>query len=441
MQRSYFKSLSDRILSGLQGSEVLTMFAEAEESDFVRFNEAKVRQAGTVKQASLLVDLIDGLRHASARYTLSGSLDEDASAGLALLTELRATLPLLPEDPHLLYATDVQSTERVEENHLPDAGLMVDEILEASSGLDLVGILAAGPVMRGFANSLGQFNWFESSSFNLDWSLYHQADKAVKCGYADTRWDGAMLRRKMAEGSKQLAVMKRAARNIEPGKYRAYLAPAALNEIMGMLSWGGFGLKEQRTKRSPLLRAADGRSKLDGRFSLRENIAGGIAPGFGCSGFLRPDAVTLFEGGELVDSLVSPRSAKEYGVATNGASPSEMPDSLDLAGGKTPHSDLLSNIGTGIWINNLWYLNYSDRASCRITGMTRFATFWVEDGEIVAPLDVMRFDDTVYRMLGDGLVGLTEDRELIMDPSTYGGRSTSSSRLPGALVDDFVFTL
>jgi predicted Zn-dependent protease len=73
--------------------------------------------------------------------------------------------------------------------------------------------------------------------------------------------------------------------------------------------------------------------------------------------------------------------------------------------------------------------------------MTRFATFWVEDGEIVAPLDVMRFDDTVYRMLGDGLVGLTEDRELIMDPSTYGGRSTSSSRLPGALVDDFVFTL
>ena len=36
MKRSYFKSLSDRILSGLQGAEVLTMFVEAEESDFVR---------------------------------------------------------------------------------------------------------------------------------------------------------------------------------------------------------------------------------------------------------------------------------------------------------------------------------------------------------------------------------------------------------------------
>ena len=73
--------------------------------------------------------------------------------------------------------------------------------------------------------------------------------------------------------------------------------------------------------------------------------------------------------------------------------------------------------------------------------MTRFATFWVEDGEVVAPLNVMRFDDTVYRMMGSGLLGLTEDRELLMDAGTYGGRSTGSARLPGALVDDFVLTL
>ena len=73
--------------------------------------------------------------------------------------------------------------------------------------------------------------------------------------------------------------------------------------------------------------------------------------------------------------------------------------------------------------------------------MTRFATFWVENGEIKAPLNVMRFDETLYRVLGSNLEGLTAERELQLSASTYGGRSTESMRLPGALVRDFKFTL
>ena len=73
--------------------------------------------------------------------------------------------------------------------------------------------------------------------------------------------------------------------------------------------------------------------------------------------------------------------------------------------------------------------------------MTRFATFWVENGEIQAPLNVMRFDETIYRVLGENLLGLTSEREMILDPSTYSGRSTDSGRMPGALVEDFTFTL
>ena len=73
--------------------------------------------------------------------------------------------------------------------------------------------------------------------------------------------------------------------------------------------------------------------------------------------------------------------------------------------------------------------------------MTRFATFWVENGEIVAPLNVMRFDDTVYRMLGDNLAALTTERDLLMSTDTYEARSTRSMRLPGAIVEDFRMTL
>jgi predicted Zn-dependent protease len=73
--------------------------------------------------------------------------------------------------------------------------------------------------------------------------------------------------------------------------------------------------------------------------------------------------------------------------------------------------------------------------------MTRFATLWVENGRIAAPLNVMRFDETLYRMLGENLLGFSAERNLILDSGTYGGRSTSSSRMPGALVKDFTFTL
>jgi predicted Zn-dependent protease len=76
-----------------------------------------------------------------------------------------------------------------------------------------------------------------------------------------------------------------------------------------------------------------------------------------------------------------------------------------------------------------------------MTGMTRFACFWVEHGRIVAPIGVMRFDDSLLRMFGEGLVALTQDAQLVPDSSTYGERALRSITAPGALVDGFRFTL
>ena len=53
----------------------------------------------------------------------------------------------------------------------------------------------------------------------------------------------------------------------------------------------------------------------------------------------------------------------------------------------------------------------------------------------------MRFDETVYRALGENLMELTRDRETILSPGTYGGRDTYSGRIPGALIEDFHFNL
>jgi predicted Zn-dependent protease len=174
--------------------------------------------------------------------------------------------------------------------------------------------------------------------------------------------------------------------------------------------------------------------------SLDEQVSGSLSPAFSEEGYPRRD-LTLVSAGSADDRLVDSRSAAEYGLQGNGAGWGEAPSALEMAAGSLEQADILQRLGTGLYISNLWYLNYSDMPAARMTGLTRFATFWVQDGQIVAPVSTMRFDDSVYSLLGSQLEALTTERELILSTSTYGERQTSSSLLPGALVKRLVLTL
>jgi len=437
--KAQFFGLVARLEQDLASGETLLCNLSAERSDFVRFNKALVRQAGSVEQRYLTLRLLSNRRQASATLALAGS-DDDLADARETLASLRTTLGELPEDPWLLINEQPQSSEAERRGRLAPAAQVVEEAIGAARGRDLVGFYAGGTIYRGFANSLGQRDWHQVDSFNFDWSFYRQSDQAVKTSYAGFDWDATALAGKMAQAGERLELLALPRRTLEPGEYRAYLAPAAMNDIVGLLGWGGFSARAQETKQSPLLRMQEG-ATLSARITLTENIADGIAPAFQAEGFVKPPRVVLIAGGRLSDPLVSPRSAREYRLETNGANSGEAPESLDLAAGALPERDVIAALESGLYISNLWYLNFSDRPAGRITGMTRFATFWVERGRIVAPVTPMRFDESIYRLLGDALVDLTRERELLPDASTYGERQSSSSRLPGALVSALRFTL
>ena len=447
--KSDFQLLADELMTQVQGQEVLLLNFNGEETDFVRFNHSRVRQPGHVHQRYLSMELIDGERHAAANLTLGGGRhcvngqdqSQDHPQATDVLKLLRERLVELPEDPHLLYSVAPLSTEIEGEDGLPAVEDVVDQVVAAGEGRDLVGIHAQGGIYRGFANSLGQRNWSATHSFNLDWSFYHQADKAVKCGYAGVDWQADEFRTHVDRALEQLTVLEGEPKTISAGRYRVYLSPVALADYVGVLNWGGFGLKSHRTKQSSLLRMVTDGVRLHDSVTLRDNTAEGVAPNFQSEGFVKPDSVTLIDAGAHADCLVSPRSAREYGVEPNGAGAGEGASCLDRAAGDVPMAEVLAHLDTGVWINNVHYLNYSDRPACRITGMTRFACFWVEGGQIVAPINVMRFDESLYRVLGENLIGLTCERQMILDSGTYGGRGSTSARFPGALVEDFNFNL
>jgi predicted Zn-dependent protease len=441
MMEAYFHDLAGAMDHALQPGESYTANFAAEDTDFVRFNQGRVRQPGSVRQAALCVDLIRGRRHATYSLTLNGETAADLAQLRGALDDLRALFKEVPEDPYLLYATEVRSSSSNRPGQLPPAERAVDAIADAAGGLDMVGIYAAGRICRGFANSFGQRNWHEVENFNFDWSLYHRSDKAVKSAYAGFAWSDAELAARMHAARAQLEHLKTAPRTLAPGHYRAFLAPTALEELLGMLCWGGFSEKERQVKQSPLQKFYDGQLRLNGMVTISENPGGGVAPAFQSEGYLKPDLLPLVAAGSPAGTMISPRTAQEYALAENGADGGEAPGSIDMAGGALAEADALRALDTGIYIGNLWYCNFSDRMNCRVTGMTRFATFWVEHGRIVAPLNVMRFDDSLFRVLGENLEALTATPELLLDNHTYDGRSTSSARLPGALVRDFSLTL
>ncbi len=439
-QSASFKALVNSLREALHEPEQFTLSYAAESSAFVRFNHAKVRQAGQVQQASIGLKLINEGRHADLHITLAGDPQVDAQRLSEGLQQLRETLPLLPADPYLLLNHNGWQSNNVQSHPLPDTEQVVAQITQAAEGLDLVGFYAAGPISRGFASSSGAFGWHQANSFNFDFSLFHENGQAVKASYAGHDWSSEGFAKRFQQAREQLEFLGRPLRTLAPGQYRAYLAPAALEEIMGMLCWGGFSAQSIASKSSPLQKLYGGDSAFSPLVSLDEKVSGSLSPAFSDEGYPRSDLALIVDG-KAGAQLVGSRSAAEYGLTANGASGGESPSALNMKAGALPDADILKQLGTGLYISNLWYLNFSDQPAARLTGMTRFATFWVENGEIQAPVSTMRFDDSAFSLLGSQLEALTEERELLLSASTYSQRATASALLPGALVSRLTLTL
>ena len=167
----------------------------------------------------------------------------------------------------------------------------------------------------------------------------------------------------------------------------------------------------------------------------------GLTPRFNDLGELAPEKMEIIEQGQLQQLLVSSRSAKEYHVPANQASASEAPRALEISTGTLSKQDLLKELGTGLYLSNLHYINWSDLQNARITGMTRYACLWVENGEIISPIEDMRFDVSFYDILGENLLAVTDFQEVDPSVDTYMQRSLGGKKLPGMLMKDFNFTL
>ena len=437
----YFNQLNDFIFSALKSSEILKTSMWGENSQFIRINNAKVRQTGIVNDLSYSMTLIYNKRQTSQALTITGLLENDKEKLIKVLNKLRLDITQIPEDPFIVYPKSNESSEEKFKGDLLPVNDTIKMLMPAMQGVDLTGLWSSGDIYTGVANSKGQKHWFETESFSLDYSIITKDKKMVKDCFAGTHWDQKDYEKYISLSKKQLELMNTKSIKIDPGNYKTYIAPAGVSDIIDMFSWGGISESSLQQKDSALLKMRNEDVKLSPCFTLNEDFSNGMVPRFNSEGEISPESLPLIVSGSLKNTLVSTRTEKEYGIPSNFADSSEGLRSPNIGLGELKESEILESIGTGVYLSNLHYLNWSDRLGGRITGMTRYACFYVEDGKIIAPIENMRFDDTIYNIFGSELNAVTDFNQLIPDVGTYDGRNFGGNYCPGILLDNFALTL
>jgi len=438
--KTHFDACSSALLSSLSTGEELTINVAAEDTLFIRFNGNRVRQNTDVEQIAISLKLQVNGRTIEKSRNVSGNAGVDQKLLASLLESCRIEAKILPIDPNQVPMQNNGNSSEEFHGGLLSPAEVVAAVVGPAEGSDLAGLYAGGSVIRGNKNSKGQIHWFATETFFLDYSLYN-GPKAAKGVYAGTKWSATEWEANLSRTKELLALLNKPKIEVKPGQYRTYLAPGALETLVAMTGWWATSGSAWKQGRSPFKKLAEKEAKLSPLFHMAENFTLGLTPRFNSLGEVAEAKLPLIERGELKNLLVSSRTAKEYGLTANAANEQESPRSFDVGTGSLDEKNALKELGTGLYLSNLHYLNWSDPVAARITGMTRYACFWVENGEIVGPIKDMRWDESLYDCLGEKLLALTSKAEIHPAVETYGQRSLGGSRVPGALIDRFTFTL
>ncbi len=432
----YFDKLCVIVQKNIHSDEDYAFNFSGEISTFMRFNNAKVRQMGSVNQMEVSLTMWKNERTYSTSVMLKGNLKNDTDSLIKLLDSARKQCALLPKDSYQVIATGTETSKSVYNGILLPEKKIVSTILDPVSDLDFTGLYTQGFVCRGSANSKGAHHWFETNTFILDFSVWLENGRAVKSCYAGRDWDDSAYYAKLNVVRNSLPALEQDLKVLESGKYRAFITADALAEVKEFFSWNGLGEKGMQQGESAYIPLREDRETMSPLFTVTQDFSLGGEPRFNSMGEVAPEKLVLIENGKLKNTIISSRTAKEYNLQSNGGDEEEGVCSIVISGGDLLEKDALAALGTGIYVSNFHYLNWSDVQNGRITGMTRFACMWVEEGKIVAPIKDMRWDDSLYHMFGSKLEAVTKEQHLIAEISTYEQRALGNCLLPGILVSE-----
>jgi PmbA protein len=231
--------------------------------------------------------------------------------------------------------------------------------------------------------------------------------------------------------------------SLAPGKFRVLLDIPAASEVFGWLAQLGFGghaevegwscLRKKRGRRvapSAVTMIDDPTAPASMPQSIDfEGVATRATPLLS-EGVVGPPVVDLSTGGKL--------RRKPTGHALPPEAPwgdfGPMPTHALVAPGDARFDELVRETRRGLLVTRFHYIRAVDPSRSLLTGMTRSGTYWIERGEIQAPVRNLRFTESMLAAVA-GVELLGRERGRVSDE-----RGLFAVTTPPILTKAFRFT-
>ncbi|MEJ7644442.1 MAG: TldD/PmbA family protein [Chryseolinea sp.] len=342
----------------------------------------------------------------------------------------------LPQQTYGQSRTYVEATAKITPDYRAQAA--ADSINPAiAKDVVAAGYLEDSNSFAAMINSKGLFAYNKSTG--VDFTVTMRSSDGTGSGWV-TRNFNDVKKLNTAEASAvaiDKALQSRNAKAIEPGKYTVILEPAASAELIRNMLFA-MNARTADEGRSFMSKKGGGTKLgekiMDERITLYTDPTNEEVPAAPWTG----DGQARKKMDIIKNGVVSNLFYDRYWATQKNVEPVPFPGNAIMEGGNVSQEDLIKDTKKGILVTRFWYIRAVDPQTQLYTGLTRDATFFIENGKIKHPIKNFRFNESPVIMLNNVE---TLGRQTRVDVSGGGGGTGGTSfLLPVMRIRDFTFT-
>jgi len=434
--------ICDRTLALVGDGEALVT-ATVGTSSLTRFANSRIHQ--NVTEDVAVVGLTLAREGRLARVTTSRT-DPDGLA--ALVERARDAVRLRPADPDFPGLAPPAPVSPVDHWDDATAGATPDQRAEVVAGFvaaagdfEAAGYCMTRATEQALASTTGQRAAGRSTRAQVD-GIHravvggdHPADgyaqaTSVRLADLDGPAVGARAAAKAGAGLDPVS--------LEPGAYEVVLEPKAVAAALLYPAYLGFCGKAHAEGLS-FVRL--GELQWGEAVDIWDDALDGRALGRGYDAEGTPKArLDIVRAGVSAGLTHDRRSAHLAGVESTGHSngfdaQGGTPSNLFFGGGDLAPESLVGAVERGLLVTDFWYNRILDPKTQVVTGLTRNGLYLIEDGRISAPVQNLRYTQSIVAGFGPGKVlGLGDDAQLV------GGEGGDVMHVPSVRLAAWSFT-
>jgi predicted Zn-dependent protease len=399
--RDQVKAITDKVLNMAKADAVEVRFSGGERSA-TRFANSSITANLIEHDQEVSITVVYGQKSASA----STHQFDDASL-TRMITQVQELAKRKPDNPEFMPPVKPPQPYITVEAAMPDAVNFGPaeraRMVKASTDIcEKKGVLGAGYIPKlhwtdAIANSEGLFAYFRyaEASFILTCRTPDQTGSGW-AGTTGMKQVGNIDAVALTEVASDKALKSRKPRALEPGNYTVILEPRPAARYLSLML-GSLNARAADEGRSFMSGKERGTTRLGEKvfgdnFTLRSEIGNSILrqTPIGQDG-LAAKPITWVEKGVVKNLFYDRYWAQRQKREPTGTTP-QM--SLVMDGGTTTIDEMIKSTKRGLLVTFFWYIRAVEPQTLLNTGMTRDGLFLIENGEIVAPVQNFRWNES-----------------------------------------------